>query len=57
MHAPLLPQPLPDLSSWVYAGATSIGNEEVNIWQLSSRKGGKVNTYTFYITPEGRPVR
>lgn len=50
-------QPLPDLSSWLYGGSTNIANEAVNIWQLFSKQWGKTSTYTFYVTPQGRPVR
>lgn len=49
--------PLPDLSDWHYGGSTNIGNEEVNIWQMFTKKWGKTSTYTFYTTPQGRPVR
>jgi hypothetical protein len=51
------PQPLPDISDWLYGGTTSIGNSQVHIWQLFERKWGKTSTYTFYTTPEGQPVR
>lgn len=59
MHAACLRalQPLPDISDWLYGGTTSIGNSQVHIWQLFERKWGKTNTYTFYTTPEGQPVR
>jgi hypothetical protein len=50
-------QPLPDLSSWSYGGTTAISDTRVHIWQLLDRRGGKTNSYTFYVTPEGEPVR
>jgi hypothetical protein len=56
-HTLCCPQPLPDISQWLYGGTTSIGNSEVHIWQLFERKWGKTSTYTFYTTPEGLPVR
>lgn len=57
ISAATLMQPLPDLSNWHYGGSTNIANEEVHIWRLFSKKSGKTSTYTFYTTPEGRPVR
>ncbi|WIA34990.1 hypothetical protein OEZ86_013270 [Tetradesmus obliquus] len=49
--------PLPDISDWLYGGATQIGNAPVHIWQRFDRQGGKTSTYTFYTTPQGTPVR
>lgn len=54
---PPFPQPLPDISDWLYGGATQIGNAPVHIWQRFDRQGGKTSTYTFYTTPQGTPVR
>ena len=60
LHLPVLLyplQPLPDISEWQYAGSTVLGNTEAHLWQLYRKQQEKVSSYTFYVDPEGHPLR
>ncbi|GBF89567.1 hypothetical protein Rsub_02285 [Raphidocelis subcapitata] len=50
--------PLPSLDEWRYAGATVLRGKDAEIWTLRERLSeAKTAVYTFYITPEGTPLR
>lgn len=57
--ASIVLQPLPDLSSWTFAGTSRPrgGGTLSNVWQSGVRVAEKVNSYTFFVTPGGLPVK
>lgn len=57
LHASLQSSPLPSLKHWQYMGTTSFQNQLVSMWQLNQHRGDKTNSYTFYVTADGTPVK
>lgn len=42
---------------WRYAGNMSLDGAVANIWQYKDHVGEKTSSYTFYVTPDNRPLR
>ncbi|KXZ45509.1 hypothetical protein GPECTOR_54g251 [Gonium pectorale] len=49
--------PLPYLDLWDYGGSISLDGRPADIWQRQIKEGDKVSQYTFYVSPEGAPLR
>jgi len=48
---------LPSLHNWQPFGSTVLDGRNASVWQLKEAAGEKTNTYMFYVTPEGHPLK
>ncbi|MEW5318306.1 MAG: hypothetical protein WDW38_009539 [Sanguina aurantia] len=47
----------PDLSTWDFVGLVPLAGKSTQMWQSQRKQGDKVSQYSFYVTPEGVPVK
>lgn len=52
-----IPQPLPDVSDWEYAGTAHVGSKHALVWSSNLRVGEKVESYKLMATEEGKPLK
>lgn len=48
---------LPDISGWPYLGERQVNGEAVHLWRYEQKHSAKTSVYSFYIRPDGTPVR
>lgn len=45
------------MTSWSYAGSTSLAGKAAHIWTRRERHAQKTNIYSLYVTEQGEPLR